>query len=56
MLETNLYQLSKRLVTFHRVHLALATKKQQLLVVATVGKTSDVLLHDAQYKIEKATR
>jgi len=36
--------------------LLLATKKQQLLVVITVRKTSDVLLRDAQYKIEKATR
>jgi len=35
--------------------LLLVANKPQLLVVVTVGKTSDVLLRDAQYKIEKAT-
>ena len=36
--------------------LLLVANKLQLLVVVTVGKTSDVLLRDAQYKIKKATR
>ena len=37
------------------IALLLVAKKQQLLVVVTVGKTSDMLLRDAQYKIEKST-
>ena len=35
--------------------LLLVAKKLQLLVVATMGKTSDVLFRDAQYKIDKVT-
>ena len=36
--------------------LLLVANKLQLLVVVAVGKTSEVLLHDTQYKIEKVTR
>ena len=36
--------------------LLLVAYKLQLLVVVTVGKTSDVLLRDTQYKIKKVTR
>jgi len=36
--------------------LLLVANKLQLRVVVTVGKTSDTLLHDTQFKIEKATR